>query len=215
MSESSLTPYKSEILPNIGAKGIYELATPFNSKIIANLEYVCTGVETINSMMARGVDVLQDIYIANSVEASVFNTDSGNNRSIITIQPTEGVQIRFPSSFLLGWPNNNMVRYAELILCCSLSVIPDTEDLTTLKQEVADMVLSRTGIRNEVKIFRTSSTYLVSRAQHNAAVEARKNRITENKSTANKLRDALDENQDLKLRLSRLENYIKDNYPPT
>lgn len=214
MTDSTLNPYGSEILPNLGSKGSYELSTPFDAKVDSSVEYVCVGVETINSMVSRGIDVQQDIYLDNSIDASVYSTDAANNRSIITIQPTHGLQIRFPSSFLLGWPDNNRVRYSTIILGISLSAIADSEDLTVLKTEIADLIQSRFGIKSEVMSFKSGTTYLVTQSQHQSYVTARQTLITQNKSVANRLEETIAENVDLNIRIQTLQDYIAEHVPP-
>jgi hypothetical protein len=171
-------------------------------------------VTTINSLLTQGVDVLETYYTPHGLTNTDYQSDADLNHCIITIQAATGKQVSFPSSYLLGFPNANAVVYSCLILSISLSPIPDSMNLASLKEDISDMVLARTGIKNEVKTTNHSAPHLVSQSLHTTLEANRQLRITNAKPLSLQIAEKDAIISDLQTQNQILEDYIAANYPP-
>lgn len=140
----------SEIVPVIGMTGLYSLKSPYTDLINSDIEYTCVSVSSISGMLANGLNPLNEIYIANGDTEVNYNLDAENNRTIITLQSGIGDVVTVPNSALNKLPIADGVNYTSVMLGVMLSVIPDSLDLTTLEQEIKDLVLSKIGVNSTI-----------------------------------------------------------------
>jgi len=214
MATNSLATDPAEVLPRPGMTGSWLLAVPYTTSVNPNVEYSCTSVKTINSLIAEGVDVKALYYTPYGLGETEYQADVALNHCIIGIQAITGKTVSFPSSYLLGFPNANAVVYSCLILSIALSPIPESMNLTSLKADIADLVLSRTGIKNEVKIANHSAPHLVSQAKHTLLEAARLARITAAKPMVGQIQALQQEVLNLQQQNAVLAAYIAANVTP-
>lgn len=204
----------SEIVPYIGMTGLYALKAPYTSLIDESIEYTCIAVNTISSMLSDGLNPLADIYLANGDTQGNYDLDEENNRTIITLQSGVGGVIVIPNSALMLLPNSDGINYTSVVLGVSLSVIPDTLDLTDLKQNIGDLVFNKLGVRNTVFSTVMGGSIVVNHTRH-AAIEAA--RLSNISSGSNALLNNIilqQTNADLVLKIQKLELFIKTRLNP-
>lgn len=198
-----------EALPTVGVKGRFSARTPFDTKINPQIEYTCIDVSTIRGLIARGQDPFNEVYVPAGLDDEAADFQQDIDRCIVTLQAGSGLLVKIPSSYLHGQPDNNGVRYVHSMIGVALSVIPEGLDLTSLLQEVTDLVYDRLGVRSEAKVVTLDTVTVLSQQEHNAIETARQTNITRNESNVAKIRRLEVENLELQERLGQLEAYLR------
>jgi hypothetical protein len=198
-----------EIVPYVGMTGLYTLKAPYTSLINTSIEYTCVAVNTISNMVAQGLDPLTDIYLANGDTQAVFDADALLNHSIITLQSGIGDVIEVPANALAMLPNADGVLYSNVLLGVSLSAVANEVDLTTLKNEIKDVVLHKLGAKCTVFETTVGASAVVSHARHTAIEAARQANINSTTTTLRQNELLLTQNLALIAKVTVLENWIK------
>ena len=199
----------AEILPKIGMTGVYTARTPFSNKLNSQVSYSCTDIATIDGLVAQGLDPFTDVYVPVGLTLTDYNVDKDKNHCIVTLQSTQGVVVKIPSSYLVGYPVANGISYARVMLGISLSAIPDTLDLTSLMSGISSLVHDTIGVNSEVKTIVISPKYIISQEDHIALEAARSSKIGASQTDLAKVITLQQQNTDLLLQLSLLQDYVK------
>lgn len=203
-----------QITPYVGMTGLYSVRDPYTALIKSDIEYTCTSVINISGAIANGVDVKETIYLANNDTEQKYTEDFNKNSTIITLQSSRGDIITIPTSALNGLPNANGINYVSVLLGVSLSIIPDSLDLTNTMDRIKDIVKKDLGVESTIYPTVLGGSLLLSYDKHDAIETARQAMIDEASNT-------IIENERLKSdivsyqqKIQMLENYIRINLPP-
>lgn len=201
-------------LPSLGMSGFYTLAEPYASLISATTQYRCEGVKSLSAAVAEGMDPLNSVYLANGDTKESFQSDLSLGISLVTLSSSTGSLVVFPSKALLKVPDGAGVIYRNTVLSIALSALPESQDMTVLRNEIQELVRSQFGIRAATYLTTVGAAALLSQTQHEAVQAARQAQIETNESliTTNlKLQADLTQ---ARSRLSVLEAYVLANLPP-
>ena len=198
----------------VGMKGVVISTAPFDTVINPRLIHECIGVETINGLLAKGMEPFADIYEPNSIDEDTFNTHADSNVRIITFQSATGEIHSIPELYIEALPDANGVPYRCIMLGVSLSAIPDDMDITDLKTEVGDMIFDYLGVRSEIKEVAYGEPSILTQAEHAAVELARVANVTNNVSSRLKVVQLTATVDELTQKIQVLEDYIKANLPP-
>lgn len=170
-----LTP---NYLPSLNQTGFYQLAAPYSSLISGTTQYTCVGTMSLAGAVAQGLDPLTNVYLANNDTKANYLKDLANNISLVTITSGTGNAILFPSSAMLAVPNGDGVIYRNMVLGIALSAIPDTMDLTTLQNQISDMVYNSLGVKSTTFVTQIGAPTILTTDQDTAVNAARSAVIT-------------------------------------
>lgn len=159
-------------IPLMKAKGPYELKLPWaaNPKII----YVCEEQRTYQALEVSGVDVYTTYYLPKGLERSVYERDRDAGEYILTLTSTTVAAIHVPSSYLVSYPNQNIVPYQWIVMSASLNLLPDTMDLTFAKEQMASVLADIIGVKPTVRISTLPFNETITVDEHETMERARK-----------------------------------------
>lgn len=208
-NNSGITSDAWEVVPTVGMTGLFALKAPYSALIHEEIEYTVIGVTSIAGAIANGDDPLTDIYLLNGDTEASFKGDEASNHCIVTIQSGMGDVVTVPNSALIALPKADGIKYINVILGVSLSVVPDHLDLTTTKTEVSDLIYNQLGVRSTVFLTTVGGSVVITHAEHAAVEAARLVNIKSHLSIRSQNELLKLENTKLKERLMLLENYVK------
>lgn len=176
-----------DIVPDIGATGIYTLKTPFDKLIINSVTtddvltavtYTCVAVRKVAEVIKNGGDPFSTYYASNNIDKSVYTADVAKGLCIVTLLSSAGDYIHVPSTYILSFPKGGGVLYCTYGLGISLRALPVDTDLTALKKRMTDAVTETFGVESEVKVLTLSNNALVATDYHDRLVAARQDAIS-------------------------------------
>jgi hypothetical protein len=199
----------SNIIPSVGMKGNFSATAPFSAMLNPQLMYQCIAVESINALIARGKNPIAEVYEVNGLGNTVWQIATINDYQIITLRASSGVLVNIPENYLLGLPDANGIKYSCMMLGISLSALPDSFDLSTVKQEVSDLIFARLGVRSEIKTMMYGTSNILSQTEASSVESARVANITNNNSNLSRVNMLVNQNAALLAKVAVLENYAK------
>lgn len=203
------------LIPPIGASGLYRLSEPFLSQINLNISYTCMAVRKISDVQAMGVDPYKAYYEPYGIPESTFKNDSGSGVCIVSLQSNNGIWVYVPSSFIESYPQVNGIAYSGVALMIHLGALPDSLNLSYLKNTIKDVVTATLGVVPQtVQTVITTPKSLISQDNHLAAENARQQNITTNTTDYAKGQQYENDNMALRARIAQLEAYIINNSTP-
>lgn len=201
------------LIPPIGASGLYKLIAPYNTMINTNISYTCMAVRKLSDIIAMGKDPFKTYYEPYGLTDTQYQNDLNSGVCIVSLQSNSGVWGYVPSSFIESYPQVNGVSYTSLALMVHLGALPDSLNLSYLTNTVKDIVTSVLGVQPEVQTVATSPSSMISQDNHIAAETARQQQVASNTTTYAASQKNSDENAQLRARITQLEAYILENMP--
>lgn len=199
----------ADMLPLIGAKGIYKLSVPFDKDLLGNdVMYTCIAIRQLRDVTADGGDPFNDYYVPKNLDGSVYARDLANNVSIVTLQAEDNSVVRVPSSYLAAYPDGGGVPYRVMILSINLGAVPDSLDLSPISAKIASDVKNIVGVDSTVRAVAVSNTRLLDTATAQNMENARQANITDNTTDYSKYQQAVAERDAALQKVNELENYI-------
>ncbi len=199
------------LLPSLGASGIWKLAAPFDTLLMATRTYTCKGVRSFGDVAAAGFDVYQDYYVAYGLTKEKYELDANAGVAIISIVTDSGQRVVFPSSYLIQFPSNNGVTYVSWALGAMLGPLPETVDLSYLTSVITQQIKDVIGVDSEVKSMVVSDPEIISNATHAGIESSRRANIKESTTDYAKLQEALRQRDALAVKVQELTQFIQAN----
>ena len=197
------------ILPVVGSSGFYEFLAPFDVASINGIEYTCKAVRRISDYLANNEDVEKTVYIANSLNSSIWDEDSKKDAYIVSLQSQSGHWLYVPYRYITAYPSVNGIQYRTVMIGVSLPSIPVIQDLSAVEADVKDLVEHALGLTVVVKHVETSRVVMVPYDKH-ILKEQERNVIRATQSTYTaKIVKLRSENNGLLAKVRELEEYIK------
>ena len=165
------------LTPEIGTKGKYGFKEPYSLLGNSQTEYTCQSVRSLSELLANAENPYNKYYKHYKISVADYNSDLNNKASIIGLQSASGNWLYIPNTYLTSYPDVSGIRYNVVVLGVRLGAIADTFSLTSLSNEIQDLVFSRTGIKPTIKPVLVSQPALVSYSDHNRIEISRRNKI--------------------------------------
>lgn len=158
--------------PELYAKGFFTFKLPWVAK--DGVVYECLAIRSFEDIYKLGVDVYNRYYLAAGIiEGQLLDTgnfnfeeESKSRPNIITLKGSDGTMLYIPDTFIESIPDKGIVPYSEIVLAVSLGLIPDNENLSSLKADVEALVAARTNISPTVHICKVSTVSNPTEEEH-------------------------------------------------
>lgn len=204
--------------PVLNVKGRFLLKAPWSAN--PNILYTCISLRTFDDIYKFGTDVYKTFYEAMGVTSGSvtftpqpfdFQKEKKDGVLIVTLKGDDNSVIYVPDSFIDKQADNSEVVYSHIVLSASLSILPDTTDLTALKTSLAAIIQGAVGVATQVKEMRLPTDNNPTKQEHNVLEAVRRGSITlleTDKARANRLQS---ENTLLQAKIATLVQILKDN----
>lgn len=194
------------LTPAVGLKGLYELKSPFSTE--PTTLYTCHAVRSFTDLLERDVDPYDEYYVPYGIDSGKYNTDKGNNVSIVTLIGDTGDIIYVPTSYIANMPSMDNVNYHNVIISVDLGALPEYVDLSNAKEEIEIAVGKVIGKIPTVKEHLGKTTGAITPVQHQV-LEANRLSAIDFKDTAHgKYQQMLQQNIDLMQRINILQGIL-------
>lgn len=202
----------SNVLPDIGLSGVYELRTPFDTKVPNKTKLTCKAVRKISDYLASSEDVKQLCYIDNDLTEGDYENDLMLDMEIVSLQSGEGQWLYVPASYIVSYPLTNGIPYRSLVIGINLPQMPIEQDLTDMKTDIANLVKDHIGVLPTLSSVETSAIIYVALDKHETN-EGLRNLEKNSKSYRTRYLEANLTIDALNTKIQELETYIKNNLP--
>lgn len=165
------------LIPNIGVKGLFHLLPPYDTQVLKDVAYTCVAIRRMSDILVAGGDPFNDYYTSVGLSEDTFKADLASGVCIISLQAAPNIFIYVPSSYIVSFPDIGGIPYTTLLLGINLGAVPDSMDLSYLKNKIAADVLETLGIESEVTAVAASLPMLLSTTDSAAFEAARRARI--------------------------------------
>lgn len=162
--------------PPIDRYGRYQLRNPWSAD--PGKVYICEAIRSYPDCEERGLDVLNDIYIANGLTESEYNDDLAVDPNIITIMADDGETIYVPDTYVASYPNMADITYSHVVLSASIGPLPDYVPLAVLQSKISSLCSDVIGQAPEVNINKAPHAGAITPDQHEGMEAARTAAIT-------------------------------------
>lgn len=204
----------SGVIPALSSYGLFTLDTPFQNMLTPDTPYTCVALRKLSDITKAGKDPYAEYYEPYGVSKAAYAIDGAADVCIVSLQD-EGGGIKYvPSSYVLAFPDGNGVKYTPLTIAAELGAVPDSLDLSWLRQEMVDLIKRTIGITTvTTHAVAHGTTVLINRTTHEAYEAARQANITTLGSTQQQLIAAQAALAAVLVQKAALEDYIKQNLP--
>ena len=197
-----------QFIPPIGTTGIWSLPSPFSAKLLPSIPYTCIAIRKLSDITAAGGDPETDYYTVNSIDHIRFNSDLSAGVSILSLQGGSNSIIYVPSSFINNYPDIGGVPYTVLALAINIGAIPDTLDLSYLKQRIVSVISETIGVDASVNTIAVSAKALLTNADASVVETARQLKIGTVVTDYAKYLSAITERDNARAKIVELEAFI-------
>ena len=149
----------------IGNKGKVNFLAPFD-KYNSDREWSIVGIQQIPYLLKLGADILQLVYIDESLAESDFNNDILNKVPIVTLENESQELINVPMNRIGDEDAENSYRYKEYGLAVALPALPIDYDTTALENDIKTVVKEKLGFDVPVEKVELSAITLVNSTKH-------------------------------------------------
>lgn len=202
------------LYPEVGMKGSLSALAPYDTVIRPRVRYECMAIESLAGILGAGQNAYELYYKPRNIDQTRFDQDVAANVKLITLQSYQGEYIKVPSSFLSGLPDPSGVAYRMFGLSVALHALPVGIDLSSLKQDIADLVKDHIGVTCDVQELVYGPVALLTDAQDTRVRAVRTAMITGAPSNKAALVALTQVNDELIQKLAILQNYIETHYVP-
>lgn len=149
----------------IGNKGKVNFLAPFD-KYNSDREWSIVGIQQIPYLLKLGADILQLVYINESLAESDFNNDILNKVPIVTLENESQELINVPMNRIGDEDVESSYRYKEYGLAVALPALPIDYDTTALENDIKTVVKEKLGFDVPVEKVELSAITLVNSTKH-------------------------------------------------
>lgn len=149
----------------IGNKGKVNFLAPFD-KYNSDREWSIVGIQQIPYLLKLGADILQLVYIDESLAESDFNNDILNKVPIVTLENESQELINVPMNRIGDEDVESSYRYKEYGLAVALPALPVDYDTTALENDIKTVVKEKLGFDVPVEKVELSAITLVNSTKH-------------------------------------------------
>jgi hypothetical protein len=149
----------------IGNKGKVNFLAPFD-KYNSDREWSIVGIQQIPYLLKLGADILELVYISESLAESDFNNDILNKVPIVTLENESQELINVPMNRIGDEDVESSYRYKEYGLAVALPALPIDYDTTALENDIKTVVKEKLGFDVPVEKVELSAITLVNSTKH-------------------------------------------------
>ena len=149
----------------IGNKGKVNFLAPFD-KYNSDREWSIVGIQQIPYLLKLGADILELVYINESLAESDFNNDILNKVPIVTLENESQELINVPMNRIGDEDVESSYRYKEYGLAVPLPALPIDYDTTALENDIKTVVKEKLGFDVPVEKVELSAITLVNSTKH-------------------------------------------------
>ena len=149
----------------IGNKGKVNFLAPFD-KYNSDREWSIVGIQQIPYLLKLGADILELVYINESLAESDFNNDILNKVPIVTLENESQELINVPMNRIGDEDVESSYRYKEYGLAVALPALPIDYDTTALENDIKTVVKEKLGFDVPVEKVELSAITLVNSTRH-------------------------------------------------
>jgi hypothetical protein len=149
----------------IGNKGKVNFLSPFD-KYNSDREWSIVGIQQIPYLLKLGADILELVYISESLAESDFNNDILNKVPIVTLENESQELINVPMNRIGDEDVESSYRYKEYGLAVALPALPIDYDTTALENDIKTVVKEKLGFDVPVEKVELSAITLVNSTKH-------------------------------------------------
>lgn len=172
--------------PPLNAKGLYTVTMPF--ELAPNTLYTCKAIRSYADLIDAGVDIYTTVYAPLGLVQANYQADLAAGANLITLMSATSATVHVPDTYITAFPDLGIVPYSEVVLALSLTPVPDSLDLTFVKQQVANAASDAIGLTPTVTAFVVPLSGTMTKTQADAAESARQAAITNRTSDYAKLK---------------------------
>lgn len=187
--------------PSLNAKGIYTLRMPFPD--IGTKVYRCVAIRSFQDYVDLGESLFDTVYGPYGLSEADLQADLEAGAHIVTLASTHEASILVPDTYIAKYPDLEYVEYSNIVLSASLGALPNDLSLGLLQEQIAGVISDVIGATPVVRIHTSSSSGVVSMAQHQINEAGRQASIT------NRLSDRAQRIQ-LQTEKAALEQRVRD-----
>lgn len=151
------------MLPQINAYGVFTVLPPFT---IDSVNYTCTAITLISTLLERNVDVFATVYQPKGLTNDQYLADLNNHVSIVTLESKDGPTLELPNTYIANVPVQLAVPYSRLVLSIELGELPDALDLTQLQADLLTITNNYVGVNSTPKLHRIPVNKSYSHQEH-------------------------------------------------
>lgn len=202
-----------KMTPSIGASGVFVLKLPWIADV--NTTYEVIAVRSFEDIYKAGDDVYPIYYkpmgLVDGVAGFDFKNEVSLKPNLITLQGSNGSVVYVPDTYIAHFPTMGNVNYQHVVITASLGALPESVDLSILRDDVQNLIESRIGAIADTKIMTAPASNQPTTEQHDALEAARLGSITEyeNDYTRIKRQQALIDK--LTLKVTTMTRVLKHN----
>lgn len=201
------TSHRSLIPPN-GLSGVYPLREPFDKKILPNVRYTCDSTRGISELLNNGIDPYHQFYDPEGISMEQYEYDQSVGMVIVSLKGEQGIWVDVPSTYIDSLPDMNGTPYTPLVAAIRLGAVADSENLTVVKQRIADVVLEELGVVGAVEIATVGLRTLLTQTEHDSVVASRNAAKVENETDRSKYLAEKARADSLQQRVTQLEQIL-------
>lgn len=203
------------LIPPIGATGVYQLLAPFNAQIVGGGIYECMAVRTLTDIITLGLDPYTEYYEPNSLSEVTYKNHLAAKGCIVSLRSSSGKWIYVPSHYILSYPNIGGIRYTGLVLSANIGPVPDSLALGPVRQKITDVINEYIGVNTSVNVVAVTDTKLIAQDIATAIEANRQANIANVRTDYSRYLEEKARADAYQVKLTELENYIAANIPPT
>lgn len=200
----------ARVTPYYGASGIWELKEPWRTKL--GKEYTCTAIRSFVELEIRGMDIYTQVYAPKGLEESIFERDSEEYATLVSIIADDGEIIHVPDTYIIKYPDISVDNYRRFILSCELGTLPGDSQLTHITASVRDVISKYVGRTPNVTIHIADMVPSgLSPSERTREESNRKRAIESNNTLSGQLQQLNKRYGELRTYASNLERRVKEN----
>jgi len=203
----------SEFIPTYGTAGIYQLKAPFDTLMVPQVSYACTALRKLSEITGGGGNPQEQFYTPYGLTDEDFARDASTNATIVTLEAAGYDAVQVPSTFILGHPEVGGVPYTALMLTIKLGALPNSQDLSVVKQKISDDVLELLGVDAVTQLVALSLPTLLTVDQAKIVESARQSKIDVVITDYTKYVQAQRQLESAQEKIAELETFIRS-LPP-
>lgn len=214
MATAAVVTPPLEILPSIGARGLWELKPDLASVAIkSQVSYTCMGLRKISEYTANKEDVYKEVYSKIGLSKERCAEDTKNNICIVSIQGGTGVWFYIPANSIKTFPSIDGVNYNVFLLSCSLGLMEQSFKFDAIIESVKNLIKENLGIEPDVKVVIATDAQTLTKENHQIFVNKRLAAKTNNDSDRAKFIKINDQLIKANAKIAQLEAFIKTKLP--
>ena len=197
------------LIPQIGSKGKFTFASPYDTILSQDQEYTVSGIRSIKDIEDSEEEPFRTIYEQVGLTENDFSNDVRNNIPIIILVTTGNLYISLPANRIITQPDITGIKYQEKILAISLGSLPVDYDTSMLEDIINSDVYAASGIESVCKIIPSSAVHIMSKESHDLYIALINNRATVTKSYKTRYLETLELLNKMTTLNQDLQNHIK------